>query len=154
MLKYSSKEAEQSYLSNFSSSAVLSDPASTSNNSSSKAVLAALRALQDKIRRLEAERAQAVEESSQLKHQLKLQEIEFDHSRQKESLSSQKVLQEAKNSFEKVFTEKTDLEVRLSKIRLLEDEKHAISSKLRDFEFQRLHGMGGGLYERLMQEKG
>eukprot|EP01036_Dinobryon_divergens_P031486 gene31488-40892_t len=128
MLKYSSKEAEQSYLSNFSSSAVLSDPASTSNNSSSKAVLAALRALQDKIRRLEAERAQAVEESSQLKHQLKLQEIEFDHSRQKESLSSQKVLQEAKNSFEKVFTEKTDLEVRLVKL----EERN---KSLRDFEF-------------------
>ena len=72
--------------------------------------------MQDKIRRLEAERAQAVEESAQLKHQLKLQEIEFDHNRQRESLSSQKSLQEAKQSFEKVFTEKTELEVKLAKL--------------------------------------
>ena len=42
---------------------------------SSKAVLAALRALQDKIRRLESERAQALDENAELKQLIKQHEI-------------------------------------------------------------------------------
>jgi septal ring factor EnvC (AmiA/AmiB activator) len=56
--------------------------------SSSKAVLAALRALQDKIRRLESERALALDENAQLRHQIKNQEIETGMVRFRDRLMS------------------------------------------------------------------
>jgi chromosome segregation ATPase len=123
-------------------------------SSSSKAVLAALRALQDKIRRLEAERTQALDETSQLKHQLKTQEIESEHAKQKELLTVQKNLQEAKSSYDRLFHEKTELELRLSrleeknkllqgntedlqaKIHHLESEKHQSALRVKDLEYQ------------------
>lgn len=51
--------------------------ASNTSASSSKAVLAALRALQDKIRRLEQERGAALDEAAQLRHQLQTQVRSF-----------------------------------------------------------------------------
>ncbi len=84
--------------------------------SSSKAVLAALRALQDKIRRLESERSAAIDETVQLRHQLKNLEIESEHVKQREILSSQKTLHEARNAYEKLLNEKSELEIRLSKL--------------------------------------
>ena len=45
------------------------------NTSSSKAVLAALRALQDKIRRLESERSQALDEATDLRQKIKTLDI-------------------------------------------------------------------------------
>jgi hypothetical protein len=120
--------------------------------SSSKAVLAALRALQDKIRRLESERSQALDEVAQLRMQLKNQEIEADHQRQRDLLSTQKNIQDAKVSQERLQQEKMELEIRLqrledkirlshqsseelqTKIRVLEDEKHSANLKIRDLE--------------------
>lgn len=125
-------------------------------SSSSKAVLAALRALQDKIRRLESERSQALDEATQLRHQLKNQEVEAEHAKQREQLTAQKSLQEVRAAYERLLTEKSELEVRLSKfeeknknaqigvdelqskIRILEEEKHAGNMKLKDLEHQRL----------------
>ena len=80
-------------------------------------------------------------------------EIENDHAKQKESLASQKALQEAKAAYERLLSDKTELEVKLakleernksaqretedlqSKIRFLEDEKHSATTKLRDLEY-------------------
>lgn len=126
------------------------------NTSSSKAVLAALRALQDKIRRLESERTQALDETVQLRHQLKNQEVEAEHAKQREQLQAQKNLQEVRGAYERLLTDKSELEVRLSKyeeknkqaqnnvddlqakIRLLEDDKHNGTMKLKDIEHQRV----------------
>ncbi len=84
--------------------------------SSSKAVLAALRALQDKIRRLEAERSQALDEASDLRNKLKTHEIETEHSRQRDALLAQKQLQEARSAHEKLLDEKIQLEDRIRKM--------------------------------------
>jgi chromosome segregation ATPase len=115
-------------------------------------VLAALRALQDKIRRLECERTQAFDECQQLKSQLKSLEIETEHSKQREMLSSQRHSQESRVAYERLLTEKTELEDRLCKaeernnkiqlsaedlqikIRVLEDEKQVSTLNLRDNE--------------------
>lgn len=94
-----------------------------SSASSSKAVLAALRALQDKIRRLETERSQALDESAQLRSQLKNQEIEAAHFRDKEKYASDKASQEARNNYEKLRQEKLDAETRL--VRLEEKNKES-----------------------------
>lgn len=129
---------------------------STSNPTSSKAVLAALRALQDKIRRLETERGQAIDETAQLRHQLKNQEIEAEHVKQRELLSTQKNLNEARHSYDRLLSEKTEIEIRVSKledrnrisqatadelqtkIRGLEDEKQNGLFKIKEFESQHL----------------
>ncbi len=132
----------------------LSATSAISGSSSSKAVLAALRALQDKIRRLETERSQALDETSQLRLQLKNQEIEFEHVKQREQLSAQKSLQEAKSSNERLLHEKTELEMKLMKleektqqlnhtsdelhlkIRVLEEDKHNGILKIKELEHQ------------------
>jgi uncharacterized protein (UPF0335 family) len=89
---------------------------STSNQgSSSKAVLAALRALQDKIRRLEAEKQQSLDETKQLRLQLQNQEMEFEHLKQKDKLSLQKSISDARSSYENILTEKNELEIKLAK---------------------------------------
>lgn len=127
---------------------------SGSQASSSKAVLAALRALQDKIRRLESERSQALDECSQLRHQMKNQEIEAEHSKQRDQLASQKSQQEARNAYERLVHDKTELEQRLvkleernkanlatseelqSKLRALEEEKQSNLFRVKDLETQ------------------
>eukprot|EP01038_Epipyxis_sp_PR26KG_P003991 gene3991-5715_t len=127
---------------------------SANGSSSSKAVLAALRALQDKIRRLEAERSQALDESSQLRHQLKNLEIDMDHEKQKENLIAQKNLQDSRNAYERLHADKSELELRLSKledknkaaqresdemakkIRSLEEEKHSNINKINELEHE------------------
>lgn len=125
--------------------------------SSSKAVLTALRSLQDKIKRLEGERSSVLDESTQLRHQIKNQELELEHLRQRESLAAQKALHEARNAYEKALTEKTETEVRLSKVedrnrdeqriaedlrakmRSLEEEKHKGQVSMKDLEAQKSH---------------
>jgi chromosome segregation ATPase len=132
----------------------LSATSAISGSSSSKAVLAALRALQDKIRRLEAERSQALDESAQLRLQLKNQEIEYEHVKQREQLSAQKSLHEAKSSNERLLHEKNEMEMKLLKleertqqlnhssdellvkIRMLEEDKHAGILKIKELEHQ------------------
>jgi chromosome segregation ATPase len=90
--------------------------AGSAGASSSKAVLAALKALQDKIRRLEAEKTQYTDEISSLRNQLKSQEIESDHVRQRDSLLTQRNMQEYKASNERLVLEKSDLEEHLRKL--------------------------------------
>lgn len=82
---------------------------------SSKAVLAALRALQDKIRRLEIERSQALEEASLIRQQVKHYELEVEHMKQRESLANQKIIQEAAAAKERMSREKAELEVKLNR---------------------------------------
>lgn len=111
--------------------------------------------MQDKIRRLEAERSTALDESNQLRHQLKQQEIEFEHVKQRDQLQSQKNISEVRNAYDKLLSDKAELEIRLSKledkskvlmsnsedmqvkIHLLEEEKHGSSMKIRELENQR-----------------
>jgi chromosome segregation ATPase len=140
-------------------------------SSSSKAVLAALRALQDKIRRLESERSQALDEASQYRLQIKNQEIEYEHSKQRDQLAAQKSLQEARTAYDRVCAEKADLETRLSKmeeknrglqrsseelqmrIRQLEEEKQNNIDKLRELENQQ-HNLEQQIKQAQQREKG
>ena len=130
---------------------------SNPSSSSSQAVLNALRTLQDKIRRFETERTLVLDEVTQLRLQVKNQEIETENFRQRESLSAQKALHEARTAYERALTEKTDTEVRLSKVeernreeqriaedlrakmRSLEEEKHNGHLTLKDLEAQKSH---------------
>ena len=112
------------------------------SGSSSKAVLAALRALQDKIRRLESERAQALDETVQLRYRIKNQEIESEHLKQKDNLIAQKSLHEVRSAHERILTEKTETEIRLSKLeeRYREEQQIAadLRSKLHSFDNEKL----------------
>jgi chromosome segregation ATPase len=128
----------------------------TANNgnsaSSSKAVLAALRALQDKIRRLESERGQALDECTQLRHTLQTQEVEFENAKKRESLLTSKSVADTRHELERVLSDKTELEIRLAKLEeknresrdqvddlkkrivILEEEKYQATMQLKDFE--------------------
>ena len=126
-------------------SAVSAASSSAASASSSKAVLAALRALQDKIRRLEVERTQAIDETTQLRHQLKNQEIEAEHIKQREMLNSQKSLQEARSAYDRLLGDKAELEVRLSKLE--ERNRHGqqtsdeLQSKIKSLEDEKQNGL-------------
>jgi len=143
---------------NKSFNSVLSASSITSNgSSSSKAVLAALRALQDKIRRLESERSLALDEVGQLKLQIKNQELEFEHRKQQDHLNTQKSLQEARAVNDRLLYDKNELEVKSSiveeknillqkqadefqtKIKFLEEERQQISMKLKELEYHQAH---------------
>jgi chromosome segregation ATPase len=84
--------------------------------SSSKAVLAALKALQEKIRRLELERTQHLDEVATMKTQLKSQEIEGDHLRQRDNLMNQKTMHELKIINDRIIAEKNELEVHITRL--------------------------------------
>jgi chromosome segregation ATPase len=155
MNKYLNKSVDEER--DLGKSSILRDLSSSSQGSSSKAVLAALRALQDKISRLEAEKAQAQDETKQLRLQIQNQEIEFDHLKQKEKLNVQKSINEARNSYEQILSEKKDLEIRVSKleernrelrnhseellekIRNLDNEKHQQEYRYKELESRYLH---------------
>ena len=98
-------------------------------------MLAALRALQDKIRRLESERTQALNDTAQLRQQIKNQEVESDHIKQKEHLASQKNLLEVRTAYDRILTEKTEAEIRLSKLedrnRIEEEIARDLRAKIR-----------------------
>jgi chromosome segregation ATPase len=112
---------------NTSANSAISAVGLGSTASSSKAVLAALRALQDKIRRLEVEKTQALDDAAQLRSQLKAQEIETDHAKERDTLHQQKSLQEARIRYETVLAEKTDME---AKIYQLQQHNHNIEQEL------------------------
>jgi chromosome segregation ATPase len=130
----------------FNSAISAASSGSAGPSSSSKAVLAALRALQDKIRRLETERSQALDEASQLRLQLKNQEIEHEHAKQREQLATQKSLQEAKTSLERIQHEKCDLEERLHSLegrnRSLQQSSEELQVRIRKLEEDKQHGNG------------
>jgi hypothetical protein len=121
--------------------------------SSSKAVLAALRALQDKIRRLETERASALDEAAQLRSQLKSQEIESEHIKEKDILHNQKSLQEARMAYERVIAEKDDLDKSLKLVRTQNDQVQAHIAELRDKNKQ-LEEMKAAAEQRLVEMEG
>jgi hypothetical protein len=100
------------------------------SQSGSKAVLAALRALQDKIRRLDTERQQAVDETNGLKAQIKSMEIDFEHMKQRDSLLANQALLELRASFDSLKAEKAIQETDLLKLQ----ERHREQST----EFGRL----------------
>ena len=115
-----------------------------STASSSKAVLAALRALQDKIRRLESEKAQALDDAAQLRTQLKSLEIENDHARERDALHSQKLLQDARMAYEKVISEKTEMENRLrtldKQLEKVTSELHSTANENKELEMSKRSG--------------
>ena len=129
----------------------------SSSSSSSKAVLAALRALQDKIRRLETERSKAQEETENLRQQLVGQEAEADQQKARDDALAQRNIQEARSAYDRLLAEKTDLEVRVaraedrkdeikrasdelqSKLHILQDEKANALNKIKDYESQHQH---------------
>ena len=121
--------------------------------SSSKAVLAALRALQDKIRRLETERASALDEAAQLRSQLKSQEIEAEHTKEKDILHSQKSLQEARIAYERVIAEKDELERSLKLLRGQNEQAQDQAAELRGKNKQ-LQDMRGAAEQRLAELEG
>lgn len=121
--------------------------------SSSKAVLAALRALQDKIRRLETERSSALDEAAQLRSQLKSQEIESEHSKEKDILHNQKSLQEARISYERVITERDELERNLKGLREQNEQTKEEMEELRGRNSQ-LEEMKDQAEQRLRELEG
>lgn len=169
-------ELNKSFASTTSSTAGLGGIAMAQNGagsaaSSSKAVLAALRALQDKIRRLETEKSVALDEAAALRTQLKSLEIDQEHSRERDALHNQKLLQDARMAYEKILSEKTEMENRLrildkqldkvngelqSAVREnkeLENSKKASNEKLQQMENQVIE-MELKLQESLQKEQG
>eukprot|EP01041_Mallomonas_annulata_P007496 gene7496-15337_t len=88
----------------------------SSSASSSKEVLVASRTLQDKIRRLETERSQALYETEQLRNHVSNLEIESEHKKRKDVLEYQRSLQEIRNIIDKLSADKDELESRIVKI--------------------------------------
>ena len=131
-----------------------------SSATSSKAVLAALRALQDKIKRLEREKNDAIEETTRLRLQIQNQNYESVRFKERDSLTSLKNLNEVRTAYERILTEKSETETRLlkleernqaeekiasdlrAKIRIFEDEKHTGILAIKELELERtqLHG--------------
>lgn len=128
-----------------------------SQGSSSKAVLAALRALQDKIKRLESDKVQAEEETKHLRNQIHNKEAEFDYQKQREKMTLQRNLNETKIDYDKALIQKTKLESRLQEledlnhelrsntdglvatVRNLEDDKYHKDMTLQDLQSKLLH---------------
>ena len=127
----------------------------TSAATSSKAVLAALRALQDKIKRLEHEKNVAIEETARLRLQIQNQNFESGRFKERDSLTSLKNLHEVRTAYERILTEKSETETRLlkleernqaeekialdlrAKIRIFEDEKHSGILAIKELELER-----------------
>lgn len=126
-----------------------------SQATSSKAVLAALRTLQDKIRRLEAERVDALHEASELRQQLKNQEIESEQLRQRDNGVAQKNIADARMAYDRLVEAKTELDTRIArtddrnkeaqrlseeltnKIRTIETDKQSAAIKVSELEAAR-----------------
>mmetsp|Transcript_38177 Transcript_38177/g.50296 ORF Transcript_38177/g.50296 Transcript_38177/m.50296 type:complete len:659 (-) Transcript_38177:43-2019(-) len=115
---------------NLLSTPMMNSMMNTSTNTS-KAVLSALRALQDKIRRLEGERAKAIDECSRLQERLQQVEVESNHLRQVDAISAQEKASAARLAYERLMAEKNQVDVRLAKA---EEQKKALA---RDADAQR-----------------
>ncbi len=88
--------------------------ASASVTASSKAVLGALRALQEKIRRLEGERGQAVAEAERLRGQLAEAGLSSELRRREEAMGHEEELQELRLAYGRLLEERIALEGRLA----------------------------------------
>ncbi|CAM9110633.1 unnamed protein product, partial [Ectocarpus sp. 4 AP-2014] len=80
---------------------------------SSRAVLAALRGLQDKVRRLENERTQAVEEVETFKGELVQRREDFKHAQELQNLTIQEGSAASRLSYERLLAEKRLVDNRL-----------------------------------------
>ncbi|CAM9710494.1 unnamed protein product [Ectocarpus sp. 12 AP-2014] len=80
---------------------------------SSRAVLAALRGLQDKVRRLENERTQAVEEVQTFKGELVQRGEDFKHAQELQNLTIQEECAASRLSYERLLAEKRLVDNRL-----------------------------------------
>ena len=127
----------------------------STSTTSSKAVLSALRALQDKIRRLETEKSQALEETARLRQSFTGLQADADQLRARDDAMAQRNIMEAKGAYDRLLAEKTDLEVRVGraeerksdiqrthdelkdKIRAMLDEKHASLNKIKEMRIAR-----------------
>jgi chromosome segregation ATPase len=123
------------------------DAASAATQGSSKAVLAALRALQDKIRRLEAERAQAVDECNHLRNQIRSQEVEAEHVKQRDTLNNQRSLLEAKSAYDRLTSEKKSMEHQLTDLLEKNRNSERLVDKMKD-KIAMLEGENDGLESR------
>lgn len=112
----------------------------------SKAVLSALRALQDKIRRLETEKSVALEEATRVKQEARQKETDLGRDYEQEKLKLQKTINENNLAFESLEQQKTALDLRLVRA---EDK----ISELKQ-EISYLHEKIGKAEERLEEEKG
>jgi hypothetical protein len=120
----------------------------TSTVTSSKAVLAALRALQDKIRRIEGEKAAAVAEVHKIQLQMKNTQIENEMAKHQETLAWQKTLEELQASNDKLNAERKEflkLEDKIKEyesaieeyqktIRAMDSERHVALMKTKEIE--------------------
>ena len=111
----------------------------------SKAVLSALRALQDKIRRLETEKSIALEEATRVRQEARQKEVDLERDYEKEKLGLQKVVHETNIAFESLEQQKTALDLRLVRA---EDKINELKS-----EISFLHEKIGKAEERLSEEK-
>jgi len=136
---------------------IFSSASPASQGSSSKAVLAALRALQDKIRRLESDKVRADDETKHLRDQIQNKEAEFDYQKQREKMSLQRNLNETKINYEQAMAKKNQLEAHLQEleginhelrsntdelvatVQSLEDDKYQKDMTLKDLESKFLH---------------
>lgn len=111
----------------------------------SKAVLAALRALQEKIRRLETERSVALEETTRVRQEAREREIDMQRDSEKEKLTLQKTINEARVAYESLDEQKQGLGLRFVRA---EEQVNELKT-----EISYLHEKIGGCEERLEEEK-
>ncbi|CAM9227370.1 unnamed protein product, partial [Hapterophycus canaliculatus] len=89
---------------------------------SSNAVLAALKGLQDKVRRLENERRQAVEEAETLKGNIKQRQQEFKHMQELQKLNTQEESAASRLSYERLLADKRVVDIHLDDTERLKQE--------------------------------
>eukprot|EP00611_Tribonema_gayanum_P022316 TRINITY_DN4456_c0_g5_i1.p1 TRINITY_DN4456_c0_g5~~TRINITY_DN4456_c0_g5_i1.p1 ORF type:complete len:636 (+),score=211.78 TRINITY_DN4456_c0_g5_i1:211-2118(+) len=92
-------------------------------SSSSQAVLSALRSLQEKIRRLEADRDAALEEAADTRAQLSRQQAEHEQAQRLASAAAQERLTTQRLAFERLVADRAADDVKLSKA---EEKKEAL----------------------------
>ena len=85
------------------------------STSSTKAVLSALRALQDKIRRLEAERQSAVDQCTRLRAKIQQVEMQAQQHLDREVQRASELGAEQASSIERLSADKSGLEARLNR---------------------------------------
>lgn len=133
MAEMRSGSVDRHGMANRSNSTMMSSsPNGSGGASSSKAVLAALKALQEKIRRLETEKVQVMDEASTLRNQLRSQEIESEHIRQRDGLYQQKTNQELKIVNDKLMNERNDIEQHAEKLDERLKEQMRVNTQLNE----------------------
>ncbi|CAM9280340.1 unnamed protein product [Ectocarpus sp. 13 AM-2016] len=97
---------------------------------SSRAILAALRGLQDKVRRLENERTQAVEEVQTFKDELVQRGEDFKHAQELQNLTIQEESAASRLSYERLLAEKRLVDNRLEETKASGPKKGELKREL------------------------